>query len=65
MAIQQVLPLTLVGYAAATVASHIDPLHGHHIAIPIIYMGIAMQGMGILVSLLVGLLYVTFILEWY
>ncbi|RPB03838.1 hypothetical protein L873DRAFT_1668938 [Choiromyces venosus 120613-1] len=46
-----VLPLTLVGYAAATVAAHIST-NDHHIAMPILYMGIAFQGMGILVSLL-------------
>lgn len=55
MSVQQVLPLTLVGYAAAAVVSHIDPGTGKHIAIPIIYTGIAIQGMGILVSLLVSL----------
>ncbi|KAL0640081.1 hypothetical protein Q9L58_000909 [Maublancomyces gigas] len=52
MSVQQVLPLTLVGYAAAMVASHIDPGTGSYIAMPILYMGIAIQGMGILVSLL-------------
>lgn len=51
---QQVLPLTLVGYAAAMVVSQIDPSTGSHIAMPILYMGIAIQGMGILVSLLVS-----------
>ncbi|PUU76514.1 voltage-dependent anion channel [Tuber borchii] len=51
LATQTVLPLTLVGYAAATVAAHIST-RDHHIAMPIIYMGIAFQGMGILVSLL-------------
>jgi len=40
-----------VGYAAAAVAAHIST-HDHRIAIPIIYMGIAFQGMGIFVSLL-------------
>lgn len=54
MTVQQVLPLTLVGYAAAMVVSHIDPGTGSYIAMPILYMGIAIQGMGILVSLLVG-----------
>lgn len=54
MSVQQVLPLTLVGYAAAMVVSHIDPTTGSHIAMPILYMGIAIQGMGILVSLLVS-----------
>lgn len=54
MSVQQVLPLTLVGYAAAMVASHIDPGTGSYIAMPILYMGIAIQGMGILVSLLVS-----------
>ncbi|KAG0642263.1 voltage-dependent anion channel [Tuber brumale] len=51
LATQTVLPLTLVGYAAATVAAHIST-HDHRIAMPIIYMGIAFQGMGIFVSLL-------------
>ncbi|CUS11853.1 unnamed protein product [Tuber aestivum] len=51
LATQTVLPLTLVGCVAATVAAHIS-IHNHHIAMPIIYMGIAVQGMGILVSLL-------------
>lgn len=54
MSLQQVLPLTLIGYVAAAVASRIDPLDGGNHAMPIIYMGIAMQGMGILVSLLVS-----------
>lgn len=59
MSVQQVLPLTLVGYAAAMVVSHIDPGTGSYIAMPILYMGIAIQGMGILVSLLVSFHYCT------
>lgn len=53
MAIQQILPLTLVGYAASTVVSHIDPIRGHHLAMPILYTATAVQGMGALLGLIV------------
>ena len=49
---QMVLPLTLVGYAAAVVVTHIEPSDARHAA-PIIFAGIVVQGMGILVSLIV------------
>lgn len=52
MATQQILPLTLVGYAASTVVSHIDPVSGHHLAVPILYTATAIQGMGALVGLI-------------
>ncbi|KAH0606445.1 uncharacterized protein H6S33_004106 [Morchella sextelata] len=52
MAIQQILPLTLVGYAASTVVSHIDPISGHHLAMPILYTATAVQGMGALLGLI-------------
>lgn len=54
MTIQQILPLTLVGYAASTVVSHIDPISGHHLAMPILYTATAVQGMGALLGLIVS-----------
>lgn len=47
-----IIPLTLVGYAAAAVVAHIKASDAR-LATPIIFSGIVVQGMGILVSLLV------------
>lgn len=47
------LPLLLAGPTAATVLAHMDPLkHHRHAALGIMAFGVALQGMGVLVSLL-------------